>query len=50
MLKILLAFVTLAIVSCGAYACPSQIINLPDGRTVVCYYCNGGKIVNCVPL
>jgi hypothetical protein len=30
-----------------AMACPSQIITLPDGKTMVCYYCNGGKIVNC---
>lgn len=29
------------------YACPSQIITLPDGRTMVCFYCNGGKIVDC---
>jgi len=28
-------------------ACPSQIITMPDGRTMVCFYCNGGKIVNC---
>lgn len=30
-----------------AYACPSQIITLPDGRSMVCYYCNDGKIVMC---
>ena len=29
------------------YACPSQIITLPDGRQMVCFYCNGGKIVDC---
>lgn len=30
-----------------AMACPSQIITMPDGRTMVCFYCNDGKIVNC---
>lgn len=30
-----------------AWACTSQLVLLPDGRTMVCYYCNGGKIVNC---
>jgi hypothetical protein len=34
----------------NAMACPSQIVILPDGRQMVCYYCNGGKIVNCVNL
>lgn len=29
------------------WACPSQIITLPDGRQMVCFYCNGGKIVDC---
>lgn len=50
MFKTLLTCITLSLVSCGAYACPSQIITLPDGRTVVCFYCNDGKIVNCQPL
>jgi hypothetical protein len=51
MLKILLMSFTLTLASCGAYAaCTNQIINLPDGRSVVCYYCNDGKIVNCFPL
>ena len=48
MRTILTAFGILA--STAVYACPSQIITLPDGRTVVCFYCNGGKIVNCEKL
>lgn len=31
----------------NAIACPSQIVVLPDGRMMVCYYCNNGKLVNC---
>lgn len=50
MLKILLTTILLFLYNTSVLACPSQIINLPDGRTVVCYYCNGGKIVNCLPL
>ena len=48
MFKILLLVLTLTMSS--VWACPSQIITLPDGRTVVCFYCNDGKIVNCQPL
>ena len=33
--------------STAVYACPSQIITLPDGRQMVCFYCNGGKMVDC---
>ena len=40
--------ITLALSYVGiAMACPSQIITMPDGRTMVCFYCNDGKIVNC---
>lgn len=48
-MKKLIILLTLAL-SSRAYACPSQIITLPDGRTIVCFYCNDGKIVNCQPL
>lgn len=47
MLKILLITLTFTMSTTSAMACPSQIINLPDGRTMVCFYCNGGKTVNC---
>ena len=47
MLKILLIVLTFTMSISSAMACPSQIIQLPDGRTMVCYYCNGGKIVDC---
>lgn len=31
-----------------AYAqCTSQMITMPDGRTMVCYYCNDGRVVMC---
>lgn len=46
----LLITLTFTLSSCGAYACPSQIITLPDGRTIVCFYCNDGRIVNCEKL
>ena len=47
MLKIY-AIILMTVLSIGnAMACPSQIITLPDGRTMVCFYCNGGKVVNC---
>lgn len=47
MLKILVICLTLIMSIGNAMACPSQIVILPDGRQMVCYYCNGGKIVNC---
>jgi len=50
MLKTFLISTLLFLYNTSVMACPSQIINLPDGRSVVCYYCEGGKIVNCVPL
>ena len=47
MLKIY-AIILMTVLSIGnAMACRSQIINLPDGKTMVCFYCNDGKIVNC---
>lgn len=50
MFKILLISLTFAMSISTAQACPSQIITLPSGEVVICYYCNGGKIVNCMPL
>lgn len=50
MLKTFLIAVALLVSVGNAMACPSQIIIMPDGRQMVCYYCNGGKIVNCVNL
>lgn len=47
MSKILLSITLLFLYNTSVLACPSQIVNLPDGRTMVCFYCNGGKIVNC---
>jgi hypothetical protein len=50
MLKTFLITVSLMMSVSSALACPSQIITLPDGSMMVCYYCNGGKFVNCVNL
>lgn len=51
MLKILLTSIVLMLTSYGAYAaCTRQLITLPDGRTMVCFYCNEGRIVDCSPL
>ncbi len=50
MKKLLLITLLFLYNTSSVFACPSQIITLPDGRTVVCFYCNGGKIVNCQPL
>jgi len=47
MFKTFLIAVGLMVSVSNAMACPSQIVTLPDGRTMVCFYCNGGKIVNC---
>lgn len=47
MLKILLITLTFTMSISTAYAGRSQIVLLPDGRTMVCYYYNDGKIVNC---
>jgi hypothetical protein len=47
MLKTFLITVALMVLSGNAMACPSQIVVLPDGRMMVCYYCNNGKLVNC---
>jgi hypothetical protein len=33
-----------------AYASRSQIIIMPDGTTMICYYYNEGKIVQCEKL
>lgn len=33
-----------------AYANRSQIIIMPDGSTMICYYYNDGKIVQCEKL
>jgi hypothetical protein len=49
-MKTLLTVLTLALSISTVQACPSQIITLPSGEVVICYYCNGGKIVNCMPL
>ncbi len=50
MLKIYALMIIVAMSIGNVMACPSQIITLPSGETVVCYYCNGGKIVNCEKL
>lgn len=50
MYKKLLIALTFAMSIFTAQACPSQIITLPSGEVVVCFYCNGGKIVNCEKL
>ena len=50
MLKTLLISLTLTLSSCGAYATRSQIIIMPDGSQMVCYYYNDGKIVQCEKL
>ena len=47
MLKIFLITLTFTMSISSAMACPSQIIIMPDGSQMVCYYCNGGKIVTC---
>jgi len=47
MFKTFLITITIMLSIGNAMACRSQIINLPDGRTMVCFYCNDGKIVNC---
>lgn len=47
MLKTFLIAVALLVSVGNAMACPSQIVILPDGRMMVCYYCNNGKLVNC---
>ena len=47
MLKTFLTAAAVMVLSGNAMACPSQIVVLPDGRMMVCYYCNNGKLVNC---
>jgi hypothetical protein len=45
--------ITLAVcltVSGLAYASRSQIISLPDGTQMVCFYHNGGRFVDCQKL
>jgi hypothetical protein len=49
MLKIFL--ITLALTMAGvAYAGRSQLIILPDGTQIICYYYNDGRIVYCEKL
>lgn len=45
-----LIIAALFILSTQAIASRSQIITLPDGTTMVCYYYNGGRIVDCSAL
>lgn len=47
MLKILLICLTFTMSIASVMACPSQIVILPDGRMMVCYYCNNGKLMTC---
>lgn len=49
-MKKLIILLTLTMSISSAIACPSQIIIMPDGTQMVCFYCNGGKIVNCEKL
>jgi hypothetical protein len=43
--------ITMALTVAGlAYASRSQIIIMPDGSTMICYYYNEGKIVQCEKL
>jgi hypothetical protein len=49
MLKIIGLIVCLTL-SGLVYASRSQIIIMPDGSTMICYYYNEGKIVQCEKL
>lgn len=50
MKKLLLITLLFLYNTSGVYASRSQIISLPDGTTIVCFYHNGGKFVDCQPL
>jgi len=49
MLKIY-ALVLMTVLSVGNAMARSQIIIMPDGSTMICYYYNDGKIVQCEKL
>lgn len=46
-MKKLLIVLTFTMSMASTYASRPQIIMLPDGRQMVCYYYNDGRIVNC---
>lgn len=46
-MKKLLIVLTFVMSMASAYASRPQIIMLPDGRQLVCYYYNDGRIVDC---
>lgn len=46
-MKKLLIVLTFTMSMASAYASRPQIIMLPDGRQMVCYYYNDGRIVDC---
>lgn len=47
MFKILLITLTFTMSIGNAIASRPQIVMLPDGKTMVCYYHNDGRIVDC---
>ena len=49
-MKTILIAVALFLSLGNAYASRSQIITMPDGSQMICYYYNGGRIVDCVNL
>jgi len=50
-MKTLLTLVSVMVLIAGnANASRSQIITMPDGTSMVCYYYNGGRMVECVKL
>ena len=50
MFKTFLIAVALFVSVGSVYASRSQIISLPDGTQMVCFYHNGGKFVDCQKL
>ena len=50
MSKILLSITLLFFYNTSVWSAPSQIIYLPDGTQMICFYHNGGKFVDCQKL
>ena len=49
-MKTILIAVALFLSLGNTYASRSQIISLPDGTQMVCFYHNGGRFVDCQKL
>lgn len=47
MLKIFLISLTFTMSISTAISATSQIVTLPDGRQMVCWYSDNGRFVNC---